>query len=145
MNVLDHVSRARTHLEQKRKDAEDKLIRLQEKMAKKISKLQQLHRQEDLLKRRGLELLKLSKEQDTEEEQAHLAEEQAHIIEEQVQVKRGHGIPTSKTSSLAFPSSLSGINFDLGPMSPSTAAVWALVGQGFGGENPQSTSGPHHS
>ncbi|KAI1382606.1 uncharacterized protein F4822DRAFT_435405 [Hypoxylon trugodes] len=68
MNVLDCVSWACTRLEQERKDAEDELVHLQEKMAEKISKLQRLRRQEDLLKRRGLELLKLGEEQDIEEE-----------------------------------------------------------------------------
>ena len=132
MNALDRVSQARTSLEQERKDAEDELVRLQEKMSEKISKLQRLRRQEDLLKKRGLELLRLGDEQDAEEERARLAEEQASA-------ERERTLLNSEGSSSAFPS-FSGINFDLGPMSPSTAAAWASVGQDSGDGNHQAST-----
>ncbi|KAI1093115.1 hypothetical protein F5B19DRAFT_491882, partial [Rostrohypoxylon terebratum] len=134
MNALDRVSQARTRLEQERKDAEDELVRLQQeyqsKISEKIGKLQRLRRQEDLLKKRGLELLKQGDDLDAIEERERLAEEQAKVDQER-------SFLSPEMPSVVSPSSFSGIDFGLGPLSPSTAVALGVVDQDFGGESPQ--------
>ncbi|KAI1445384.1 hypothetical protein F5Y02DRAFT_386927 [Annulohypoxylon stygium] len=131
MNSIDRVSKARSRLEQERKDAEDELLRLQSKVSENINKLQRLRRQEELLKKRGLELLKEGDDLDAAEEK-----EERERIEEEARQK---GLEAQQSSASEAAPSFFGVGFDLGPLSPSTEAFLASVGQGSGDENRQAS------
>ncbi|KAI1086747.1 hypothetical protein F5B19DRAFT_119189 [Rostrohypoxylon terebratum] len=132
MNSIDRVSKARSRLEQERRDAEDELLRLQTKVSENINKLQRLRRQEELLKKRGLELLKKGDDLDAAEEK----EERERFEREEGETQRKELEAQRLNASVAAPSFF-GVGFGLGPMSPSTEAFLASVGQGSGDGSPQ--------
>ncbi|KAI1098770.1 hypothetical protein F4804DRAFT_113817 [Jackrogersella minutella] len=121
-----------------RREAEDELVRLQQelqsKISEKINKLQRLRRQEDLLKERGLQLVRQGEALDDPEEMDHLMQEKSRVEAERAR------LDSEIAASSVLPSSFSGINFDLGPMSPSTEAFLASVGQDSGDENRQAST-----
>ncbi|KAI1439467.1 hypothetical protein F5Y02DRAFT_405706 [Annulohypoxylon stygium] len=134
MNSLERVSVARERIEKERREAEDELVRLQQelqsKISEKINKLQRLRRQEDLLKERGLQMVRNG--DDFIDEVPSEGPEQSRSG----LVLPGSDVDISRVSHASF----SGVNFDLGPMSPSTEAFLASVGQGSGDENRQAST-----
>ncbi|KAI1092869.1 hypothetical protein F5B19DRAFT_187411 [Rostrohypoxylon terebratum] len=147
MNSLDRLQRERREAEDallaeeesSRKDIEDLLDSQRKKVevvissqrdrvAELVGRIRRLRRQEDVVKEKVIGVLHLEEELDREEEE---------------EARRREPGAQQATTSVASPSFFSGINFDLGPLSPSTAVALGVVDQDFGGESPQ--AGPSNA
>ncbi|KAI1439321.1 hypothetical protein F5Y02DRAFT_406045 [Annulohypoxylon stygium] len=148
MNSLDRLREERDRLQRERREAEDALLAEEESLRKDIEdlldsqrkkveavissqrdrvaelvgRIRRLRRQEDVVKEKVIGVLYSEEELDREEEarQGELGAQQPSVSE-------------------AAPSFF-GVGFDLGPMSPSTEAFLASVGQGSGDENHQAST-----
>ncbi|KAI1086153.1 hypothetical protein F5B19DRAFT_480289 [Rostrohypoxylon terebratum] len=133
MNSLSGLSSELERLRLERQGAEDELLRLQkeindrqEGISERINRLQRLRRQEELVRTKALSILQREERLDKEEEEKTRKESEAS--------------QPFTDSFVVSPASFSGINFDLGPLSPSTEAFLASVGQGSGDENRQAST-----
>ncbi|KAI1086147.1 hypothetical protein F5B19DRAFT_187447 [Rostrohypoxylon terebratum] len=126
MSSLSDIGRERERIAVERRRAEEELQSL-------AGKLTRLRKQDEYLQRRGLEMLKRGLSSIEELERVE-QEEKDRAAREKL-ARPSEVEPSDANVSMAFPVSFSG--FGLGPMSPSTEAFLASVGQGSGDENPQ--------
>ncbi|RYP06351.1 hypothetical protein DL765_009530 [Monosporascus sp. GIB2] len=120
----------------------DELRRRQNEKSKEfVGKLRRLRLQQDLLKRRAVEMLKENLELDQLEEREKLEEEQRRMEAEQAQlVPETDALADASTS---FDWNAAGLDLSGGPLSPATLAALETVGQDSGGGTFQ--PGPSHS
>ncbi|RYP42431.1 hypothetical protein DL768_010340 [Monosporascus sp. mg162] len=136
MSSLENIGSERDRFQEERRAAEDELVELQrkfqEEMSKRINKLQRLRRQEDILKKKVLEILEEGHKLDQLEEKERVEEEQQRIEEKQARLALE--INANMEASASFDWSAEGLDLGVGPLLPATLAALEMVGQDSGGE-----------
>ncbi|KAI1085933.1 hypothetical protein F5B19DRAFT_480992 [Rostrohypoxylon terebratum] len=121
----------------KQQDETKRLLEQQhERTRELLGRIHRLRRQEEVVKGKVVKILQHEEQLDKEEEE--LSREEIAVMRDTTEAWQ----PLDGSSAVS-PSFFSGMNFDLGPLSPSTAAALGVVDQGSGGESPQ--AGPSNA
>ncbi|RYO82460.1 hypothetical protein DL764_009602 [Monosporascus ibericus] len=152
MNSLRKMNKTQERLQKEQRALEDEFLAHQEAVEKErrkqnekslkfIGRLRRLRLQQDLLKKRAVELLKKGLELDQLEERKKMEEERRQVEVKQAQL--ASEIDAIAEASTSFDWNAVRLDLSGGPLSPATLAALETVGQDSAGGTSQ--PGPSHS